>query len=438
MERRGFLKGATGLVGASLVGSKLTSSAAADDAQVAAVPSPPQGMAGVRGGAKDDEAFWTQIRQQFRLSYKRIYLNTAGLGPSPRHVIRAVSEMSEELEDLCETGHSHALWTLAKERAGHIFGCEPEEIAYTRNTTDGVNIVCNGLPLKAGDEVITTTHEHVGNTISWLARARRDGIRMRVFEPSTTSAGETLDRFASLINDRTRVISISHITTATGQVLPMAEIGKLAKEHGLFYFVDGAQSVGHIPLDMKAIGCHAYATSGHKWLLGPKGTGLLYVRRDALDEIEAKWVGAYSGAGDFDMATGAFGFADTAQRYEFGTVPVSLFHGLSEAMGFLLDLGMDRVWARSHYLGQRLIKGLQRAGADVVSPLDSSENSGIIVFRVNGMTRPQLQSYLAKDYKIRTRGIYEGGLEAVRVSPHIYSTGADVDRVIEAVDALNL
>jgi selenocysteine lyase/cysteine desulfurase len=261
---------------------------------------------------------------------------------------------------------------------------------------------------------------------------------MRVFEPSRASAGETLDRFASLINDRTRAISISHITTAAGQVLPMEEIGKLAKEHGLFYFVDGAQSAGHIPLDMKAIGCHAYATSGHKWLLGPKGTGLLYVRRDALDQIEAKWVGAYSGAGEFDMATGVFGFADTAQRYEFGTVPVSLFHGLSEAMGFLLDLGMDRVWARSHYLGQRLITGLRSAGAEVVSPLDSSENSGIIVFRVKGMTRPELQSYLAKNYKIRSRGIYEGGLEAVRVSPHIYSTGADVDRVIEAVAALHL
>ncbi len=435
MERRGFLKGATGLVGASIVSSRWTSSAAAEETRV--VPNPPQGMRGLAGGAADDEAFWTQIRQQFRLSYKRIYLNTAGLGPSPRHVIRAVSEMAEELEDLCETGHSHALWTLAKERAANIFGCEPEEIAYTRNTTDGINIVCNGLPLSKGDEVITTTHEHVGNTITWLARQRRDGIRMRVFEPSTKSAGETLDRLASLINKRTRAISISHITTATGQVLPMAEIGQLAKKHGLYYFVDGAQSVGHIPLNMEEIGCHAYATSGHKWLLGPKGTGLLYVRRDAFDEIEAKFVGAYSGAGELDMATGVFDFADTAQRYEYGTVPVSLFHGLSEAMGFLLDLGMDRVWARSHYLGTRLITGLTEAGAEVLSPHASDENSGIVVFRVSGMTRPELQSYLSREYKIRSRGIYEGGLEAVRVSPHIYSTAADVDRVIEAVEALN-
>ena len=394
------------------------------------------GMTGIRGGAADDEAFWTQIRQQFRLSYNRIYLNTAGLGPSPRRVIDAVADMIEDLEGRCESGHSHELWTTAKERAARIFGCDADEIAYTRNTTEGVNIVCNGLPLKEGDEVITTTHEHVGNTISWLARQRRDGIRMRVFEPSMASADETLQRLKDQITSRTRAISVSHITTATGQVLPLAAIGRLAAEHDLYFFVDGAQSAGHIPLDMREIGCHAYATSGHKWLLGPKGTGLLYVRRDALDLIEAKWVGAYSGGGDFDMATGVFEFADSAQRYEFGTVPVSLFHGLSEAMGFLLDLGMDRVWERTHYLGTRLMAGLRDVGANVISPKAAAENSGIVTFRVEGKTRQELQSYLAKDHKIRSRGIYEGGLDALRVAPHIYSTSADVDRVVEAVEAL--
>lgn len=436
MERREFLRGASGAVGVSLLSGRWSPAQSAEDSSS---PEPPMmGMAGLRGGAATEEAFWTQIRQQFRLSYDRVYLNTAGLGPSPRRVIRAVSEKIEDLEDRCESGHSHELWETAKGRAASIFGCDPEEIAYTRNTTEGVNIVCNGLPLVRGDEVITTTHEHVGNTISWLARQRRDGIRMRVFEPSMASASETLQRLADLINPRTRAISISHITTATGQVMPLAEIGKLATDHDLYYFVDGAQSAGHIPLDMRSIGCHAYATSGHKWLLGPKGTGLLYVRKDALDLIEARWVGAYSGGGDFDMATGEFSFAETAQRYEFGTVPVSLFHGLSEAMGFLLDLGMDRVWERTHYLGARLIQGLDRAGADVVSPHAADEHSGIVTFSVEGMSRGDLQSYLARDYQIRSRGIYEGGLDAVRIAPHIYSTAADVDRVIEAVEVLKL
>ena len=433
MERRGFLRGASSVVGASLLSGSWSA------AQSAGGPSvPPMGMTNLGGGAPTDEAFWTQIRQQFRLSHDRIYLNTAGLGPSPRRVIRAVSEMIEDLEDRCESGHSHDLWETAKGRAARILGCDPDEIAYTRNTTEGVNIVCNGLPLETGDEVITTTHEHVGNTISWLARQRRDGIRMRVFEPSMASAAETLQRLTDLITPRTRAISISHITTATGQVLPLEQIGKLAAEHDLYYFVDGAQSAGHIPLDMRAIGCHAYATSGHKWLLGPKGTGLLYVRKDALDLVEARWVGAYSGGGDFDMSTGEFSFATTAQRYEFGTVPVSLFHGLSEAMGFLLDLGMHRAWDRSHYLGTRLIEGLDSAGAEVISPRAADEHSGIVTFRVVGMSRADLQGYLAKDFKIRSRGIYEGGLDAVRVAPHIYSAATDVDRVIEAVEALKL
>lgn len=422
MQRRGFLKGATGLLGASILPALASDSAAA-------IPSAGE-------GGPEDEAFWSRLRDQFPLTHHRIYLNTAGLGPSPHSVVEAVHRRTVELEETCETGQSHELWEAVKGRAARLLGCDADELAYTRNTTEGVNIVCNGLPLKAGDEVITSTHEHVGNTIAWLARQRRDGIGIRVFEPSTTAAAENVERIRALINRRTRLLSVSHVTTATGQVLPVKEIGRLAAEHGLWYFLDGAQAAGQVPLDVHDIGCHAYATSGHKWLLGPKGTGLLYVRRDALDLIEAKWVGAHSNHGAFDMATGQFAFDPTAQRYEYGTVSVALFHGLGVALQFLLDLSMERVWARDHALGARLIAGLQGVGAEVVSPLHPDEHSAMVSFRVAGIDRSQLQTYLAEKYRIRSRGIYEGGFDAVRVSPHVFSSAADVDRVVEAVAAL--
>ena len=150
-----------------------------------------------------DEKFWSLVREHFPLTKKRIYLNTGGLGASPHVSIEALKSKIDELEEISETGHSHELWQGSKEKAAKIFGCDAEEIAYTRNTTEGVNIVCNGFPLEKGDEVITSTHEHVGNTISWLARQKRNGIKMRVFEPSTRSAQENIDRIEKLINKKT-------------------------------------------------------------------------------------------------------------------------------------------------------------------------------------------------------------------------------------------
>ena len=424
MRRRGFLVKTAGVLGAASVRTAMGE------------PSPGPGAPAEADPAADGEAFWSSVRQRFPLTRERVYLNTAGLGPSPQAVIDAVHRKTVELEEISETGHTQEVWQALKERGARLFGCEAEELAFTRNTTEGVNIVCNGLPLGAGDEVITSTHEHVGNTISWIARARRDGIRMRVFEPAVQSAAETVDRIARLITPRTRAISISHVTTTTGQVLPVQEIGRLAARHGLWYFIDGAQSAGQLVLDVRGIGCHAYATSGHKWLLGPKGTGLLYVARDALDAVQARWVGAWSNEGAFDMATGEFAFHPSAQRYEYGTMSTPLFHGLGAAMEFLLDLGMERVWQRDQALGRRLIAGLQGAGAEVLSPLRPGEHSAIVTFRLEGMPRPELQQRLAREHGIRSRGIYEGGLEAVRVSPHVFSLADDVDGVIEAVRQL--
>ena len=424
MRRRGFLVKTAGVLGAASVRTAMGESSSGLGSPAEATPS------------ADGEAFWSSVRQRFPLTRERVYLNTAGLGPSPQAVIDAVHLKTTELEEISETGHTEEVWRGIKERGARLFGCGAEELAFTRNTTEGVNIVCNGLPLGAGDEVITSTHEHVGNTISWIARARRDGIRMRVFEPAVQSAAETVDRIARLITPRTRAISISHVTTTTGQVLPVKEIGRLAARHGLWYFIDGAQSAGQLVLDVGGIGCHAYATSGHKWLLGPKGTGLIYVSGEALDAIQARWVGAWSNEGAFDMATGEFVFHPSAQRYEYGTMSTPLFHGLGAAMEFLLDLGMERVWQRDQDLGRRLIAGLQEAGAEVLSPLQPGEHSAIVTFRLEGMPRPELQQRLAREHKIRSRGIYEGGLEAVRVSPHVFSLADDADHVIEAVRQL--
>ena len=382
-----------------------------------------------------DEAFWNLVREQFPLTQKRIYLNNGGLGPSPYVVLDALQSKIVELERISETGHSEKLWHELKEKAARVLGATPEEIAFTRNATEGINIVCNGLPLKRGDEVVTTSHEHVGNTITWLARQKRDGTAVRVFEPSTQSADETLERLVERITPKTRVISIPHVTTTTGQILPVKEIGEVARRRDLWYFVDGAQAPGMMPVNVREIGCHAYATSGHKWLLGPKGTGLLYVRQDALDRIEAKWVGAYSNVGPFDIRTGEFQFHPSARRYEYGTVNVPLVVGLGAAMDFLLKIGLNNVWRRDHALATALKEGLLELGVEVLSPANPREHSAMMTFRIPGVEYRRLQSFLAREYALRTRGIYEAGLNAVRVSLHIYNSFEEVEAVLTGVAA---
>ncbi len=427
MHRRNFIKTTgqtlTGLFGLSVLKkpSSLFDSVMIDSAHRAIDPR--------------DEAFWSMVREQFPLTRERIYLNTGGLGASPYVVIEAVKNKITELERVCETGHSEELWHDIKSKAGQILGCKPAELAYMRNATEGIAIVCNGLPLKRGDEVITTTHEHVGNTLSWLARQKRDGIIMKTFEPSTQSAQENLERMQKLLTKRTRAISIPHITTSTGQILPVKQIGEWAAANKLWYFIDGAQAAGMLPMNLHEIGCHAYAASGHKWLLGPKGTGLLYVREDALDLIESKYLGGYSNTGEFDMITGAFQFHPTAQRYEYGTVSTPLFTGLGAAMEFLLKIGMENIWRRDHAMAAALKEGLNRLGVEVNSPQNPEEHSAIITFTLKNMERGALQNFLAEKYKLRTRGIYEGGLSALRISLHLYNSFADVEKVLEGVQA---
>lgn len=379
-----------------------------------------------------DEQFWKFVRAQFPLTDERAYLNTGGLGASPYVVIDAVKAKIDELEKVSETGHTEELWKDIKAAASQLLGCDAGELAFTRNATEGINIVCNGLPLKRGDEIVTTTHEHVGNSVPWLALLQREGIVIKLFEPSTESAQENVDRIEKLIARKTRLISVPHATATTGQILPIKTLSELAKRKGIWLFVDGAQTAGMFPFNLHDLGCDAYATSGHKWLLGPKETGLLYVRKDMLDIVQAKFVGAYSDNG-FDLAKGTLNFHPSAQRYEYGTVNIPLRLGLGTAIKFLQRIGMDNVWKRDQALSTRLFKGLKEIPyVKVLSPASDTERSALITFKHEKLPHTDLQNHL-NSFKLRTRGVGEGGVNGIRISTHIYNMYEEVDRTLEAV-----
>jgi len=421
MRRSDFFK--TALGAATVVG--LSGFASNDDEAIRPLETWPRIDA-------EDEQFWKFVRTQFPLTDERAYMNTGGLGASPYAVIDAVKAKMDELEKVAETGRSDEPWKDVKTAAGQLLGCDPTEMAFTRNATEGINIVCNGLPLKRGDEMITTTHEHVGNVVPWLALLKREGIVIRLFEPSTASAQENVDRVEKLISKKTRLISVPHATTTTGQILPIRALSALAKAKGIWLFVDGAQTAGMFPFSLHELGCDAYATSGHKWMLGPKETGLLYVRKEMLDVIQPKFVGAYSDGG-FDLVKAIFNFHPTAQRYEYGTVSIPLRFGLGAAINFLQKIGMENIWKRNQSLSTRLFKGLKSIPyVSVLSPESSTERSALVTFKHEKIPFGDLQRHL-DTYKLRTRGVGEGGVNALRISTHLYNTPDEVDRALEAV-----
>jgi selenocysteine lyase/cysteine desulfurase len=378
-----------------------------------------------------DDRFWAFLRDQFPLTRERAYFNTGGLGASPYAVIDAVKSKMDELERVSETGHTEELWKSVKGSAATLLGCDATELAFMRNTTEGINVVANGLPFKEGDEIILTTQEHVGNALTWMPLARRKGLILRRFEPSTASVEENLARISKLLTRRTRLIAIPHIVTTTGLVLPVKEICALAHARGIWCFLDGAQSAGMMPFNLHDIGCDAYATSGHKWLLGPKETGLLYVRKEMLEVIVPLFIGAYSA--DFDFLKDFYSYEASAQRYEYGTVSIPLRHGLGTGIDFIQRIGIDTVWKRDRALADALYDGLRAIpGVTVLSPPSPDLRSAMTTFMHGRLPHLEMQKHL-DTYNLRTRSVTEGGLAALRVSTHIYNTFEEVDRVIAGV-----
>ena len=379
----------------------------------------------------DDERFWRVVRDQFPLSRDRTYLNNGTIGPSPYVVLEAVKSALTQIDASGE----YAGWEAARPRLAKFVNVDEAEISLTHNVTEGINVVAWGLPLKRGDEVLMTTHEHVGNALPWLNRARRDGLVVRAFPPAPT-ADENLPRIRDRITPRTRVLALPHITCTTGQVLPVREIARLGHEKGLFVFFDGAHGPGTLNLDLREMGCDFYATCGHKWMCGPKGTGFLYVRKELLDVCEPLWVGGHSDAG-WDLTTDPpdfKGFVPTAHRYDFATQNAALYLGLAAAVDFLHHVGMENILRRCGGMAAYLQQGLLKLGdrVEMLTPTEDRSRGFMVGFRLKNVPHDRFQAYAAeKRFRIRTVG--EAHLNSIRISTHLYNNYEEIDRFLEVV-----
>jgi selenocysteine lyase/cysteine desulfurase len=423
MERKEFLKGMTAFLGGFAFTGDLT-------------------WAGLRNRIQNasegnDDQFWKLIRDQFVLDPEWTYLNFGGLGSCPLPVINSLMEGTRNEERAPSAGHDEKSWSLVKEKLARVLGktCRKEDLALISTATEGINMIVNGLPLNKGDEVITSTHEHVALNSALLNRMQRDGIVIRLFEPVREKGMDNVERIAGLINSRTRLIFIGHVTCTTGQRFPEKEISRLAREKGIWFALDGAQAPICVPFDIVDCGVDFYACSTHKWLMGPKRTGFLYVRQDRLDTIRPMTVGSSSSA-RFDVRKNEFVLHPTVQRFEYGTQNDALFYALGTAIDFVQTIGTDRIWRHNHALAERFYRGLQEIpGVEVVSPQEEAYRSAMIGFRMKGHDFSKINEHLAKE-RMRVRTVTEGGVNCVRVSFHICNHDGDVAQILASLRKL--
>ena len=359
------------------------------------------------------------LQNEYLFTEGLTYLNTGTLGPCRRETIEASKKAWEELESLPVKFYgkfgAEELAEKTRTTAARFLGCDMSEMLITNSTTNGMNAVAQGLRLKAGDRILTTDQEHGGGILCWNYFAKYYGvvIDMIVIPPGENNADAILNRIKDNIKKETKVISVSHVFSATGLRMPIAEISSLARSKGIICIVDGAQAAGAIKVNVKELKCHAYATSGHKWLMGPKGTGLLYLSKDVQDIIRPMQ------------------FEESYNTYNDGNGVVNLacILGLGKAIEYLESVGITKVEEHNLSLRNRLYERLSGIpGLKIVSPaagpLASPMLAGIVPDTIE---RVSFVKMLLDKHKLSIRPTHKQWFNGIRFSCHIFNTEKEID-----------
>ncbi len=388
-----------------------------------------------------------RIRAGIPALYESIYLNTGTFGPLPSAVAaeihRAYAQVERlgtfspqvfdemEIEGLEET----------RRKAAALAHASPAEIALTHNVTDGINTVLHGLDWSPGDEVIISDQEHPSGTTPWLALAERRGVVVRLLPVnSAPRPGETESPFdpdelavhlETLITPRTRLICLSHVSCLSGVRLPIARLCALARQAGILTLVDGAHAEGQFPVDVPASGADFYAACGHKWLLGPQGTGFLYVRRERMPDVRPAWLG-WGINKPFHRETLTYELEPTAARFEQSTQPWPLYLALGRAIDYIQEIGPANIEKRVRGLVAHFRGSLSAIpGLTFHTPADSELAAGLVTCSVPGWEAEALRQHLWQTGRILINHIPE--FNALRFSVAVFNTLAELDTVARAL-----
>jgi selenocysteine lyase/cysteine desulfurase len=380
----------------------------------------------------DDEAYWTEIQRAFDVDRTMVNLNNGGCSPAPTHVLE---QMIRDLKFSNELPVDH-MWRVLEPRIESVrrdlardFGCDPEEMAITRNASEANEIMILGLDLKPGDEIVVTNQNYGRMLTTWRQRARRDGIVLKEisFKVPPPSQQYLVDQFKAAITPRTKVIEVTHITNLTGQIMPVKELMALARPLGIEVFVDGAHSYAQFPFKRDDLDCDYFGTSLHKWLLVPIGAGFLYVRKDKQKKL-------------WPMMAAPPELDENVRKYEeIGTHPAANHNAISAALAFHRAIGADRKIARLRWLRDRWAKRLLKENdrVRVLTPLDSPYGGAIGFFTVAGMDMAKLNGWLVDKHRIINTLITHPEFTGLRITPNVYTTPDEIDlfaeKVLEAI-----
>jgi len=376
----------------------------------------------------DDEDFWRQIQDAFTLDRTLINLNNGGVSPSPRVVQEAMARYLA----ISNTAPVVTMWQWlepeiesVRRRLAADFGCDPEEMAITRNASESLEIVQLGIPLQRGDEVVTTTQDYPRMITTWKQRERREGIVLKqiTFPVPPPSPEDLVHRFEAAITPRTKVLHVCHITNLTGQIFPIKAIVQMARAKSIETIVDGAHAYAHFPFTRDELDCDYYGTSLHKWLLAPHGTGFLYVRKEKIPTIWPL------------MAAPPEMNGNIRKFEEIGTHPAANHNAIAEALTFHQGIGAERKAARLRYLRDRWAKRLEQVpGVKVLTSYDPRQACGLASFTPAALDIGKLGAYLWDKHRIIVTPIDHPEFKCIRVTPNVYTLASEVDRFAEVVE----
>ena len=380
----------------------------------------------------DDEDFWFQVQRAFTVDRTLVNLNNGGVSPAPG----LVQDAMKRYQDFSNLAPTYTMWQIlepqregTRERVARQWGVDPEEVAFTRNASESLQILQFGYDLGPGDEVLTTTQDYGRMITTFKQRERREGIvlnQIQIPVPAEDPA-EIVRLFEEAITPRTRLLLACHMINLTGQILPVSELTTMARRHGIPLIIDGAHSFAHLDFDLGQLDVDNYTTSLHKWLFAPHGTGLLYVRRDQIADIWPL------------MASPESRMSNIRKFEEIGTHPEAPYLSIGEALSFHQGLGPARKEARMIYL--RDYWANQLLEHDNVR-LHTSQRPGLACGIANveilGIAPNDVRDYLWDEHKIITVGINHAEFRGLRISPSGYTTLPELDRFVEAMEVEGL
>ena len=375
-----------------------------------------------------DERFWRPVQQAYTVDRSLVNLNNGGVSPSPAIVQNA---MKRHL-DYSNEAPVYTMWRIlepqregVRKRMARAFKCSPEEIALTRNASEGLEICQLGFDLVAGDEILTTTQDYGRMITTFKQRERREGVVLKQIQipvPAENDS-EVVRLFEAAITPRTKLLLVCHMINLTGQILPVRDIVRMARRKGVPVIVDGAHALAHFDFTFEDLDCDYYATSLHKWLCAPHGTGLLYVRREKIKDL-------------WPMMPAPDTMDDDIRKFEeIGTHPAANYLAIAEALTFHQGIGAANKAARLRFLRDRWAKRLLKTHrVRMHTSLKAGLACGLATVQVEGIDSAELAQHLWKQYRIIVTAIKHPEFEGLRVTPHVYTTLEEIDRFTEAVE----